>query len=119
MNRRYVNLALILFLLIVSIYVDSGSTIPILNKSLPTVLGLDLRGGTQALLEVDLPATTAVTSQQMADARQILEGRINGLGVTEAVVQVAGERRMVVEIPGLTNPDEVITIIRNGSFGIR
>ncbi len=112
MNRRYVNLALILFLLIVSIYVDSGSTIPILNKSLPTVLGLDLRGGTQALLEVDLPATTAVTSQQMADARQILEGRINGLGVTEAVVQVAGERRMVVEIPGLTNPDEVITIIK-------
>jgi preprotein translocase subunit SecD len=112
MNRRYVNLALILFLLIVSIFVDSGSTIPILNKSLPTVLGLDLRGGTQALLEVDLPATTAVTSQQMGDARQILEGRINGLGVSEAVVQVAGERRMVVEIPGLTNPDEVISIIK-------
>ncbi len=48
----------------------------------------------------------------MADARQILEGRINGLGVSEAVVQVAGVRRMVVEIPGLTNPDQVIGIIK-------
>ena len=112
MNRRYINLAAILLLVIVAIYIDSGSTIPLLNKSLPTVLGLDLRGGTQALLEVDLPADKAVTAQQMADARQILEGRINGLGVSEAIVQVAGERRMVVEIPGLTNPDEVIGIIK-------
>lgn len=112
MNRRYVNLAVILILLIVSIFVDSGSTIPFLNKSLPTVLGLDLRGGTQALLEVDLAADKAVTAQQMTDARAILEGRINGLGVSEAVVQVAGDRRMVVEIPGLTNPDEVIGVIK-------
>ena len=84
-NRRYANLAIILILLIVVVYVDTGATIPFLNRGLPTVLGLDLRGGTQALLEVDLPATTDVTASQMSDARQIMSNRINGLGVSEAV----------------------------------
>ena len=58
MNQRYINLAIILVLLIVSIYVDVGGVIPILNKGLPTKQGLDLQGGIQALLEVDLPAST-------------------------------------------------------------
>ncbi len=113
MNRRYVNLAIILLLLVVAVYIDTGQTIPGLNKGLDTVLGLDLRGGTQALLEVDLPATTAITSSQMDDARAILSNRINGLGVFESQVQVAGARRMVVEIPGLTDPQQVISVIKS------
>jgi preprotein translocase subunit SecD len=113
MNRRYTNLAIILIILIVVIYVDTGATIPFLDRGLPTVLGLDLRGGTQALLEVNLPATTDVTASQMADARQILSNRINGLGVSESAVQVAGNRRMVVQIPGLTDPQQVINVIKN------
>jgi len=80
---------------------------------LPTKQGLDLKGGIQALLEVDLPADKEVTAQQMADARQIIENRVNGLGVSEVTVQIAGDRRMVVEIPGETNPDEVFTTLKN------
>jgi preprotein translocase subunit SecD len=113
MNRRYINLAIILILLIVVVYVDTGATIPFLNRGLPTVLGLDLRGGTQALLEVDLPESTDVTASQLSDARQILSNRINGLGVSENTVQVAGNRRMVVQIPGLTDPQQVINVIKN------
>jgi len=113
MNRRYINLAIILVLLIVAVYVDTGGTIPFLNKGLPTKQGLDLKGGIQALLEVDLPADKEVTAQQMADARQIIENRVNGLGVSEVTVQIAGDRRMVVEIPGETNPDEVFTTLKN------
>jgi preprotein translocase subunit SecD len=112
MNRRYVNLAVILVLLIVAIYVDTGGTIPFLNKSLPTKQGLDLQGGIQALLEADVPADTAVTAQQMSDAQAIIENRVNGLGVSETSVQVAGERRMVVEIPGETNPEQVFNTLK-------
>ena len=112
MNRSYVNLILILILLVVSIYINVGGKIPFANKSLPTKQGLDLQGGIQALLEVDLPADTAVTTQQMSDARQIIENRVNGLGVSETSVQIAGERRMIVEIPGETNPQEVFNTLK-------
>lgn len=110
--NRYINLAIIVVLLIVAVYVDVGGTIPFLNKSLPTKQGLDLQGGIQALLEADLPAEKAVTTQQMEDARTIIENRVNGLGVSETSVQVAGERRLVVEIPGETNPQEVFNTLK-------
>lgn len=112
MNQRYINLAIILVLLIVAVYVDVGAPIPFLNRGLDTILGLDLKGGTQALLEVDMPAERPVTTQNMEDAKRIIENRINGLGVSEAVVQVASGRRMVVEIPGLTNPEQVVGVIK-------
>jgi preprotein translocase subunit SecD len=113
MRQRYINLAIILVLLLVSVYVDVGGIIPILNKGLPTKQGLDLQGGIQALLEVDQPASTNVTVQQMADARQIIENRVNGLGVSEVTVQIAGDRRMVVEIPGVSNPQEVFNTLKS------
>jgi preprotein translocase subunit SecD len=112
MNQRYANLALILVLLIAAIYIDVGGIIPFANKPLPLKQGLDLQGGIQALLEVDLPAETAVTTQQMSDARQIIENRVNGLGVSETSVQIAGERRLIVEIPGETNPQEVFNTLK-------
>jgi preprotein translocase subunit SecD len=112
MNRRNVNLVMILVLLVVAIYIDVGGIIPFANKSLQTKQGLDLQGGIQALLEVDLPADKAVTAQQMSDARQIIENRVNGLGVSETTVQIAGERRMIVEIPGETNPQEVFNTLK-------
>jgi preprotein translocase subunit SecD len=64
------------------------------------------------LLEVDLPESTPVDAQSMQDARQILENRSNGLGVSEVIFQVAGERRIVGEFPGLTNTDEVIAVLK-------
>lgn len=112
MNQRYVNLIVVLVLLIAAIYVDVGGVIPFANKPLPLKQGLDLQGGIQALLEVDLPAETAVTSQQMSDARQIIENRVNGLGVSETSVQIAGARRLIVEIPGETNPQEVFNTLK-------
>jgi preprotein translocase subunit SecD len=113
MNRRYINLAVILILFIVALYVDLGNTIPIVNKAYPIKQGLDLKGGIQALLEVDLPADKPITQQQMVDARTIIEKRVNGLGVSEVTVQIAGDRRMVVEIPGETNPQEVFATLKS------
>ncbi len=83
-----------------------------IDKSYDTKLGLDLVGGVQALLEADLPEGTTVNSQDMDVARAIVENRVNGLGVTEALVQVAGDRRIVVELPGETDPERALSTLR-------
>jgi protein-export membrane protein SecD len=74
--------------------------------------GLDLQGGLRVLLEADLPAETQIESTSMETARQIVEQRVNALGVTEPLVQRQGERRIVVELPGVKDPQLAISIIR-------
>ncbi len=114
MNRRYINLILILILLAVAIWVDlpsnPGIKIGSFERSLETVLGLDLRGGMQVILSV--PAEIAVTQQNLQDASTILENRSNGLGVSEVVFQTAGERIIVGEFPGATNAESIISQIK-------
>src|SRR5215217_6790837 len=58
-------------------------------------LGLDLQGGTQVLLEADLPAGQTLDEGAMTAAKSIVENRVNGLGVSEAVVQAQGANRLI------------------------
>lgn len=114
MNRRIVNLIIILLLFAFAIWVDlpnnPGINIGSIQKNIDTVLGLDLRGGMQVILSV--PAEIAVTQQNLQDAATILENRSNALGVTEVVFQTAGERIIVGEFPGVSDAEEVINPIR-------
>jgi len=114
MNRRYVNLILILLLLAIAIWVDlpnnPGIKIGKFERSFETVLGLDLRGGMQVILSV--PPEVTVTQQNLQDAATILENRSNALGVSEVVFQSAGERIIVGEFPGATNAESVIDQIK-------
>ncbi len=48
----------------------------------------------------------------MNTARNIVENRVNGLGVSEPVVQVAGGRRILVELPGVTDPQSAINTLK-------
>jgi len=115
-QRNNINLILIIVLLAAVIWIDlpnnPGIQIGTYKNSLKTQLGLDLRGGLSVLLEADLPADTQVTQDEMDDAKKILENRANGLGVSEVVFQVAGNRRIVGEFPGLTNTSEVIQTLK-------
>jgi preprotein translocase subunit SecD len=110
------NLILIFIIAVLAIWLDLPNHPGIhflgIEKEIKTYLGLDLIGGTQALLEADVPKDQKVEAQQMETARKIIENRVNGLGVTEAVVQLAGERRIVVEIPGVKNPEQAISTIK-------
>ena len=83
-----------------------------LNENFPIHQGLDLSGGLQVLLEADVPADEAITREQMDTARTIISQRINGLGVSEPVVQLEGERRILVELPGIDNPDDAFSLIQ-------
>ncbi len=76
-------------------------------------LGLDLRGGTQVLLEADLPEGQEPEEGAMSAAKTIVENRVNGLGVAESVVQAQGDRRLIVELPGVNNPDQAVETLRS------
>lgn len=78
----------------------------------PVRQGLDLQGGLQVLLAADVPADETITADDMTAARQIISQRVNALGVAEPLVQVEGERRILVELPGIENPDEAIELIQ-------
>ena len=80
-----------------------------------TRLGLDLQGGLRGEYRA-LPANgVAVSSTALTNIRTIIENRINQYGVAEPVVQTQGSDRIVVEIPGVSNEQEVRQLI--GSTG--
>jgi protein-export membrane protein SecD len=98
-------LVLIVLILAASIWI-------VFNPDYPIRPGLDLRGGLQVLLEVDVPADEPVDPGDLATARQIIDQRVNGLGVSEPLVQVDGSRRILVELPGIKDPDAAIDVVR-------
>jgi len=114
--RTYRWLVIILVVVAVAIWIDlpnnPGIHVGGINRDIDTRLGLDLVGGVQALLEADLPEGTAVDAEKMRTATRIVENRVNGLGVTEALVQQAGDRRIVVELPGVEDPTIAISTIQ-------
>jgi protein-export membrane protein SecD/preprotein translocase SecF subunit len=74
--------------------------------------GLDLQGGLQVVLEADLPADQQLEEGAMEAARVIVDNRVNGLGVTEPLVQLQGSNRMIVELPGISDPELAISTLR-------
>ncbi len=78
------------------------------NRDVSIRLGLDLRGGTQVLLRAAEPVERSI----MQTAAGVIERRINGLGVAESVVQLSGNDRIIVEIPGIANPEQAIETLR-------
>lgn len=111
----------IVLLIAFSLYVDLNKNIviynpfnntPLVDRDVDVKLGLDLRGGLQALLEADVPADTVVTAEELTNAKNILQNRANALGVSEISMQTAGDRRIIAEFPGITNPEEVVASLK-------
>ena len=116
-QRDIISLVLIILLLVVAILIVIPGTSSRfqdvgIKRNMDFVLGLDLRGGVQALLEVPQDYKQAFTSEQLEEAQRILENRTNALGVSENQFQVAGERRIVAEFPGLSDPERVLSVIK-------
>ena len=90
---------LILFWVIVALAITS--IVVICTK--PTKLGLDLVGGSRLVLEAQPLNGAEVTPDMMSSLQFAIENRVNKLGVAETVVQRAGDRRLVVEIPDVSD----------------
>jgi len=106
MGRQRGLLILILVLVLGSLYIVFD------QSHFPALLGLDLRGGSQITLQVK-PAgeIKKITSQQLEDVQRVIEGRINGLGVSEPLVQTAGEDQILVQLPGVSDPEQAERVL--------
>lgn len=74
-------------------------------------LGLDLKGGSQIILEcVDTP-NAPVDDDAINRVLEIIRNRIDQLGVSEPVIQRQGLRRILVQLPGVEDPETAAEII--------
>ncbi len=100
------------FWLAVIVVVVAAAVWIVTNPDYPIRRGLDLQGGLQVLLQADVPEDQEVTRDQLDTARQIIDQRVNALGVAEPLVQIEGERRILIELPGIDNPEDAIALIQ-------
>ena len=85
----------------------------ILPVSEKIVLGLDLQGGSRLLLQLYPTAEVpAITTQVQAQTREVIDRRINGLGVAEPSISNVGTDRILVELPNVKNPDEAERVLK-------
>ncbi|NDC33901.1 MAG: protein translocase subunit SecD [Synechococcaceae bacterium WB9_2_112] len=94
--------------LILALAIAAGA----LLVSFPLQLGLDLRGGSQLMLQV-MPAgsITRVQSEQLEAVKEVLERRINGLGVAESTLQTVGDDQLVLQLPGEQDPSRAAKVL--------
>ncbi len=82
--------------------------IPWLPWGNQTILGLDLQGGVHVVLEAKDAPNAKVTDESMKRAQAVLERRINETGVSEPLIQRQGDRRIIVELAGIDDPEQAV-----------
>lgn len=99
---------IIMFWVIVAIVIGSIYTI----YSKPTKLGLDLVGGARIMLEAKTTNSVAkITPDVMNRLQTAIEKRVNKLGVSETSVAQVGDKRLLIEIPGVLDTKEAERIL--------
>ena len=73
--------------------------------------GLDLQGGTHVVLKLSDTEHNKVNQETVGQVYAILEKRVNELGLTEPIIQQEGTDRIIVELPGINDPDKAIALI--------
>jgi preprotein translocase subunit SecD len=102
--QRQRSLLVVIFALLVAALV--------VIAKVPPRLGLDLQGGSQLTIQVKTTDTVKeITPQALEDVRRVLEGRVNGLGVSEAIVQTAGKDQIIVQLPGVSDPQQAERVL--------
>ncbi len=75
--------------------------------------GLDLVGGSSITFEAQLPDgyDEAKLSSDMASVQAMMTKRLDSLGYTEATVELVGDRRIKVDIPAISDPQEAVEVL--------
>ena len=99
--------------------VSGGVMRDVTQRRVPLRKGLDLQGGTYLALEVD-ESRQAIDKSRIGEAidraLKTVRNRVEGIGVSEAVVQKAGNDRIIVQIPGIQDPERAADIVRQQAF---
>ena len=111
-ERNYMFLVGVIFIALIAGWINlpdnPGLNLGPITKDIKVHEGLDLQGGLQVMLQADVADCATVSSDSMDAAKAIVDRRVNGLGVTEPLIQRSGACRIIVQLPGISNPDEAI-----------
>jgi preprotein translocase subunit SecD len=115
---RRAGLAFIAVLGVLAILIDfvPGLSVPDFSgqgaaRPIETKLGLDLRGGLKVEYRVNAVGDKSPTLEDVNVVKGIIERRVNATGVSEPVVVTSGTDRIVVEVPGATDPNEIRKLV--------
>src|SRR3954468_3733067 len=92
---------------------------PTVSRVVPLKKGLDLAGGTYFALGIDeAQQRVPITNRKEAIERAVktVRTRIDGMGVSETVVQTVGDDRIVVQIPGIEDPARARQMVEEQAF---
>ena len=82
-----------------------------LTLTKPPRLGLDLRGGTQIVLETRDSPTTKADRDATDRTLEVLRRRVDALGVAEPNIARSGDNRIIVELPGVQDPRKAAQVL--------
>lgn len=86
-------------------------------RRVPLKLGLDLQGGMHLALEIDESEGEVENPEEAIQrALTVVRSRVDELGVSEPVVQSVGDDRMIVELPGVDDPQRAQDIVQKSAF---
>jgi protein-export membrane protein SecD len=82
-------------------------------------LGLDLQGGMHLVLELD-ESDRSFTGEEQSDAidraLEIIRNRVDQFGVSEPLIQKAGDERIIVELPGIQDEDRAKNLVQQAAY---
>src|SRR5581483_7883451 len=86
-------------------------------KRVPLKRGLDLQGGMHLTLEPDeTNGTIADKPAAIERALKVVRTRVDEFGVAEPVVQKSGDDKIIVELPGIDDPERAIQVVQKSAF---
>ncbi|MCF8008263.1 MAG: protein translocase subunit SecD [Halanaerobiales bacterium] len=101
-QKRMIKLIFILAVIIFAVFLYSYYSIN---------LGLDLQGGSHIVLQAQPTEERPINDDVMTGVVQVIERRVNQLGLTEPVIQREGSDRIIVELPAIDNPNQAVETI--------
>ncbi len=103
MQKQRLIIVAILFLVAIAITI---------LVTLPPQLGLDLKGGAQLTIQIQPNEEDVVVTVDETNAvKRVIENRINGLGVAEPITQTVGTDKILVQLPGVTDPQQAERVL--------
>ena len=103
MQKQRWLIALILVLVVAAIAV---------LVNIPLQLGLDLKGGAQLTIQVKpTEEVTEIKADDLTAVKRVLENRVNALGISEPVVQTVGREKILVQLSGVTDPQQAERVL--------
>jgi preprotein translocase subunit SecD len=113
-TKFYIILAFVALLVLIAIPREDKilSALGIKDSKLKVRQGLDLQGGASLLYQADLSKTdSADHTKAISGVVDVINKRVNPTGTSEVLVQTSGGDRVLVQLPGITNIEEAISLI--------